>query len=66
MANHVVKALDIIFEIQLGIIIPNTQGLQTTLCCFSPNFMQLVQFHNEYFLQVTHQKIYLLAHEVST
>ena len=42
----------IIFESQLGIPISNMQGLyfssQTTPCWFSPNFMQFVQFHNEY------------------
>ena len=43
---------NIIFESQLGIAIPNMEGfcfvLQTNLCRFSPNFMQIVQFHVEY------------------
>ena len=43
---------NIIFESQLGIIILNMQSfcftLQTTLCWFSPNFMQIVQFHDKY------------------
>ena len=43
--------LNIIFEGQFGIIIPNVQGLcfalQTTLCLFFSKFMQTVQFHDE-------------------
>ena len=41
----------IIFESQLGIISLKKQGLcfafQAIPCCFSHNFMQFVQFHNE-------------------
>ena len=43
---------NIIFESQLGIVIPNMEvscfAFQTTLCGFSPNFMQVVQLHDEY------------------
>ena len=41
----------ITFQSQLGIISPKIQclcfALQATPCCFSPNFIQFVQFHNE-------------------
>ena len=43
---------NIIVESQLGIIVPNMQGLcfalPTLSCWFSTNFIQFVQFHNEY------------------